>query len=157
MTTRNDYRFYSFVANLYLSPLQCGLQTAHAVSNMSRTDGYDPNDRIYEAWADHDKTIVICAALNHKGVLDANERFREFGKQLKLPTTIFFEDEESMNGMATACGIIVPSKYWDVTFVPATDVTGAAWLNGDEMSGQVWPVTSLTGEFISFLKSFRLA
>ena len=61
MTTRNDYRFYSFVANLYLSPLQCGLQTAHAVSNMAKpqvTPGkWEQN--VFNDWAMQDKTIVI--------------------------------------------------------------------------------------------------
>jgi len=30
-----NYRLYSFVANHYLSPLQCGLQTAHVVGELS--------------------------------------------------------------------------------------------------------------------------
>lgn len=30
-----NYRLYTFVAHHYLSPLQCGLQTAHVVSEIA--------------------------------------------------------------------------------------------------------------------------
>lgn len=115
----DNYRFYSFVAGLYLSPLQCGLQTAHAVSEMYsfyEQRGLAPKDVVAE-WAYTDKTIIILNALNSKGVEAVYMQLAGLAFALGLPTTIFHEDEDSLNGAATATGIIVPRKYFAARFV----------------------------------------
>lgn len=142
-----QYRLYSFVAHHYLSPLQCGLQTAHIVSEMSR----DANS-IYTDWAENDKTIIICGAGNHAGVMETFKQLRAHNNALSytddwLPLALFLEDEQSMNRMATACGIIVPDRYYN-----------AVW-NSEQRcytttDGGVY--TPIEQEFVAYLKSFRL-
>lgn len=144
------YRLYSFVAHHYLSQLQCGLQTAHVVGELAhRYDQRDSTDAFF-TWAEFDKTIIICGAGNHAGVLDAFQQFEIFNERLRgaLPLALFEEDVASMNGMATACGLIVPDRYYD-----------AVW-----EAGNLCYVTSEGGiyspaeqEFVTYLKSFRLA
>ena len=145
------YRLYSFVAHHYLSPLQCGLQTAHVVSELAATgDPRDSTDPFF-IWAKDDKTIIICGAGNHIGVVDAFTQFELFNTRLRhltLPTALFEEDVDSMNGMATACGVIVPNRFydavWDETHQRYTTMHG----------GTYDPVEH---EFVVYLKSFRLA
>jgi len=109
-----NYRLYSFVANHYLSPLQCGLQTAHVVGELAhRSNNIEPYIfHIFNEWSSKDKTIIICAAGNQAGVLNAFDELATMQAAIELPIGLFREDEQSMNGMATACGIIVPEKIW---------------------------------------------
>lgn len=168
MSSLNDYRLYTFVANHYLSPLQCGLQTAHVVSEMAHQVSRSPANPAavsFDTWAREDKTIIICGAGNHKGVLDCWAELKRTGIDPGFVTgAIFFEDEQSMNGMATACGVIVPRRYWDVTWVvDATLFAGGYWLHAkveDPVSPRDYERYDLNypeGQFISHLKKYRLA
>jgi hypothetical protein len=112
------YRFYSFVAGLYLSPLQRGLQTGHAISEMHADLLLNPDNHsqrtMYDHWATHDKTIVICDALNSAGVVEAYHKLTHLVRDLQqLPVTIFHEDTASLNNAPTATGIIVPDYLFD--------------------------------------------
>lgn len=151
-----NYRLYSFVANHYLSPLQCGLQTAHVVSELStQKDDRDLNAS-YEWWANRDKTIIICGAGNHAGVVAAYERLKNLTTCTDqfMPVAIFREDEQSMNGMATACGIIVPDVYY------GAEVDEDGWCTfrpADGGASTLWSADTPESAFITYLKSFRLA
>lgn len=160
-----NYRLYSFVANNYLSPLQCGLQTAHVVSELSRWPGSRQDD-IYHDWANDDKTIIICSAGNHKGVLDCfAEIERTAGDALGLPYAIFREDDQSMNGMATACGVIVPEKYWGAIYEDGIDnhlgyerfAYARRNNEGVLIAVDVYPLYTAEGQFIKHIKGYKLA
>jgi hypothetical protein len=154
----DGYRFYSFVAGLYLSPLQCGLQTAHAVSEMSVASG----SIIYEQWAACDKTIIICNALNSKGVKDVYQSFLPLCIQFNLPMSIFSEDMESLNGAATAVGIIVPRRFYMAEFqphsIPQCETFGYFEADPSGEGGVIitYESTDPEFEFCRLLKSFRL-
>jgi len=165
-----NYRLYSFVANGYLSPLQCGLQTAHAVGDMSVKYNDDTHhDHAYRTWAGEDKVVIICAAFNSRGVQDCHAELQRVGEILGLPISIFFEDEDSLGGAATACAVVVPQKYWDTKFSPEVvypsetigrvpAVSEAYWSYTDA-EGQVtkYPLTHPEGQFIDHIKRYRLA
>lgn len=160
MSDRN-YRLYSFVANGYLSPLQCGLQTAHAVGDMSvKYNDDDHADHAYRTWAGEDKVIIICAAFNSKGVMNCHSELqRTGGGALGLPVSIFYEDEDSLNGAATACAVVVPQKYWDA--VPYKDdegeVEGWKHICPITFEHKHYPLTHPEGQFIDHIKQYRLA
>ena len=87
------YRFYSFVANLYLSDLQKGLQTAHVIADMSMSfTDEDEASEAYIQWATSDKVIIICGAAHHQGVVDCYNALLGFKLELDLPVNIFYED-----------------------------------------------------------------
>ncbi len=175
MASPNEYRLYTFVANHYLSPLQCGLQTAHVVSEiaakMDKTvisgDGLRTTG-IFADWCHEDKTIIICGAGNHAGVKDCWAELERINSALCLPAAIFHEDEQSMNGMATACGIVVPKMYYDVQFFEESVtldqknrtvcVKDAYWEHGQPDGGmRRYPLALAEGQFISHIKKYRLA
>jgi hypothetical protein len=59
-----------------------------------------------------------------------------------------------MNSMATACGVVVPQKYWDVKF----DVDSQCYEYIDEqLMVTKYPLTHPEGQFIQAIKSYRLA
>ena len=161
-------RLYSFAAAQYLSPLQVGLQTAHATAELSRRYGsLCPRHALYGQWADEHKTIVILSAVNHAGVLRAFEVLNQLGAELNLPSALFREDEQSMSGMATACACIVPESFYNVVALYSdeqipnsrnTRRVQTGWQQGPGSScTDAFALESPEGQFISFLKQFRLA
>lgn len=143
-----EYRFYSFVAHHYLSQLQCGLQTAHAVARMSLDVQSRPS---FTQWAAVDQTIIICGAGNHAGVNTCYSQMDTFNSQypFQLPLVLFHEDEQSMNTMATACGILVPSRFYEAEYDSFLDI----WSTAEGES----PLSIEEINVITFLKSYRLA
>ena len=149
MVTKMQYRFYSFVANHYLSPLQCGLQTAHAVARMS-VEPFVTTQQQFKQWAEVDQVIIICGAGNQAGVVNCYETMLALNAAApysdQLPVVLFREDQQSMNCMATACGILVPSSLYD-----AVDDPTVGWCNGNTV------LSYNQAAMAAFLKSYRLA
>lgn len=163
MTTQ--LRFYSFVAGLYISELQKGLQTGHALTEMHadllRNHSIMEVERdVYDDYCVNHKTIVILNALNSAGVEDAYKQLCDYGHRFQLPVSIFHEDEASLNGAATAAGIIVPEQFFSAYKVDPTDrqeFPEYAYVPPGEMAGCVYGANSFESQFITFLKSYRLA
>lgn len=173
----DKYRLYSFVAGLYLSPLQNGLQTAHAVSEMyaDLEEGATKNMDAFRTWASKDKTIIICNALNSAGVAEAYNKASFYGTRLNLPVTVFNEDTQSLNDAPTAAAIIVPRCIYDAQRAPKpTELSffkkmRVAIFGGRPPNKVAFTFTddagfvheynhgSIEAEFINFLKSYRLA
>lgn len=103
-------RLYVF-ANSYLSGLQKGLQTAHLVNEFSRQEFWKDNE-VYRHWKWNDNTIIILEGGSHKSILETYFKLQEYGGVLNYPTAIFYEDEDSLSGAATVCGIIVDNEYY---------------------------------------------
>lgn len=157
MSSPQEYRLYSFVANLYLSPLQCGLQTGHVVSELSVQKNRHHRDTAYKTWAEQDKTIIICGALHHGGVLECFAELQRINSALLLPCALFYEDEVSMNNMATACGAIVPKEYYDAKWVAVTSEDGYWEYINEACKSTRYFMTHPEGQFISHIKKYRLA
>lgn len=167
-----NYRLYSFVAGLYLNELQKGLQTAHVVGDLaakvvSATPMSPEAVYAFRTWASTDKTIIILNALNHGGVVELESVLSELAEGLGLPCATFREDEVSMNGMATAVGIVVPEKYYNAVPYYERTIVGGAWVNGEQQGWTysdldacgvfVYAMDTAEGLLISKLKSYRLA
>ena len=180
MNPNLEYRFYSFVAGLYISPLQCGLQTAHCVSRMhadllidqENDESFGQARTVYDEWAKHDQTIIICQAVNSAGVEEAYGKLRYFADRLGLPATVFYEDRQSLNNAATAAAIVVPNHFYNA--VPTVDTKPPGFFKSlfDRKASGLkrfyiytdffgketkYELDSIEGQFIAFLKSYRLA
>lgn len=141
----NQYRFYSFT-NMYLSSIQKGIQTAHAVSEMSKTV-YPTNiaNDAYSNWAKFDKTIIVLNGGNQAMLQMLYDFAVPFGKRFDLPVVKFHEDEQSLNGALTAVGIILPSCWYEL----ASNLrTGTASYDGFDI---------ITANFLQALNSCGLA
>ncbi len=108
-------RFYGF-GNYYLSSLQQGLQSAHAITDMFVKYQEDPSKSniIYE-WAKNHKTMVLLNGGNSGDLAGLYLAFQQLESQgMPLPFSKFHEDEISLNNALTYVGIIVPEKYYSV-------------------------------------------
>lgn len=156
------YRLYTFVAGAYLSQLQRGLQSGHVGGELAAEAIMTGKTDIFLQWASIDKTIIITDAINHAGVKAAYQALGAFGDYFDLPVALFCEDEDSMNGMATACGIIVPETFYDVVLViqpegPGSSVYKHIPVNAVELEDvTIYKDGSAEFEFCKFLKSYRL-
>lgn len=132
----NDYRFYSFV-NMYLSPLQKGLQTAHVIAEMTivLNDVWDKADQkndfmglntitncnelhtidSFDAWKMYHKTIIILdGGMTNK--LDCiYNAVNNFIEKDKIPIAVarFYESVEALNGCLTCVGMILPKCIYE--------------------------------------------
>lgn len=124
---RTQYRFYS-LTNLYISDIQRGIQTAHAVSEMMAKyrepervgPNYDEARRVYTEWAENDKTIIVLQGGPSGALHEAHEFIKVLSHKLTLPFVKFYEDEYSLNGALTCVGVVVPDyvyNYFDANIM----------------------------------------
>jgi hypothetical protein len=156
-----SYRLYTFVAGLYLSPLQCGLQSIHVCSELYAyhvCSSGTPSQKmkVFDRWASTDKTVVICSARTSLGVKDTFEILKAAGERYDLPSVLFHEDEESLGRAATATGIIVPDYFYDAKFDEGRPPLGEAFVFERNGTFHFYEPGSPEFEFVKFLKSFRL-
>lgn len=110
----NNYRFYSFT-NMYLSSLQKGIQTAHAVSEMSIKEHSQAANKVYNEWATSDKTIIVLNGGSQKSLDDIFKTIYDYVSfycNFSYPFVNFYEDKDSLNGALTCVGIILPEDEY---------------------------------------------
>lgn len=159
---RPEYRLYTFVAGLYLSPLQCGLQSVHVCSELYAnhtcySGKASMKYHVLDEWARMDKTVIICNARTSAGVAAAYRALAVAGDQFNLPSAIFHEDAESLGGACTAAGIVVPSNFWDVTHEDALCSLPQSYVFKGVDADLRYDEGTQQYEFIKLLKSFPLA
>lgn len=101
-------RFYA-VGNMYLSSIQQGIQAAHCVAEMLMQP-YSDRRAIMQEWALNHKTLICLNGGNNKSLNDFYDLVRY---QKQFPVARFHEDQDSMAGMLTCVGIIVPKKIYE--------------------------------------------
>jgi hypothetical protein len=93
---------------MYLSSIQQGIQAFHCLGEM--TLNYTCNN-VFEDWLEKHKTLVC---LNGGNNASLNEFYNLICDNPLYPVAKFHEDEQSMGGMLTCVGIIVPEKIYNV-------------------------------------------
>lgn len=111
-------RFYSFT-NFYLSSIQQGIQPGHAAVELfvkygrvppnSRGTEWKKNEMLYD-WAANHKTFICLNGGNHKGISDIAKFFDD--KRNPCPFAVFYEDQQSLGGLMTSVGIVIPEKIY---------------------------------------------
>lgn len=106
-------RFYGF-GNYYLSSLQQGLQSAHAVGELFvKYDQHSEQNTMVFDWAKEHKTMVLLNGGNSADLEAIHQNFEileDLG--MTLPFAKFHEDDVSLNNALTYVGIIVPEKIY---------------------------------------------
>lgn len=160
MASVEQFRLYTFVAGNYLSPLQAGIQSLHAAAELSVLPAEGRQSSIYRLWACEDKTVIVCNAANHAGVLKAFELIEPLANRLGLPCALFREDEVSLNGAATAMSVIVPANLYDVEFTPEREELegSVSYYKHTQSDGSLTIYANTTPDyrFIEVLKSYPL-
>lgn len=113
-------RFYSFT-NYYLSSIQIGIQTAHAVGEMSlkyqSIPGFETEPiEMFDDWVRNHKTMVLLnggnsAELRDLWALLTDERNTQF------PVSKFNEDEQSLDGALTCVAIVLPEHVYAAKWI----------------------------------------
>lgn len=114
--TDTKYTAYTWVNNLYLNKIQCGIQSAHCISEMSVSPF---GKEVYEEWASKGKRMIIFEGRNSGGVRRTYEILRYISRNfarvgIKLPYIVFREDNDSLDGATTACGFIFPDTFREI-------------------------------------------
>jgi len=139
-------RLYTF-GNYYLSSIQQGIQAAHVVSELFME--YPDEQNLYD-WAKHHKTMICLSGGNSDDLHNLYARLAVIAAEFELPYTKFHEDEASLNGAITCCGIIVPMYFYE----------GAQEVRGMDFERRQYVLTQLSTvgwEFIDLLNSYGLA
>lgn len=107
-------RLYAFT-NMYLSPLQQGLQTAHLVHELFNKYS-DKNSAEYNnlnEWSKNHKTIIILNGGNQAKLETIKKEIELLEYCTTYPNTFFREDKDSLNEALTCVGIILPDTIYD--------------------------------------------
>lgn len=108
-----EYRAY-FFGNMYISPIQHGIQAAHVVTElfvkykpleMSSTP-FESN--VLYRWAEEHKTKMLMNGGYQSNLEKIHKIFEFIGPVLGLPFAKFHEEEEALNGALTSVGVVVP-------------------------------------------------
>lgn len=104
------FQLFTFT-NGYLSPIQCGIQTAHVVSELftkyERAKRW--NTPLFD-WARKDKTICVLNGINCANLQTIKDFLYDW--EGLLPWAYFEEDDASLNGALTCVGVLVPERLY---------------------------------------------
>lgn len=105
-------RLYTF-CNLYISPIQCGIQTAHVVHDLfvKYYDSVGEERGTLYNWAEDHKTIIVCNAGYSSELRSLIDLFHN--KANPYPWADFREGENALDGALTCVGIVLPEKIYD--------------------------------------------
>ena len=112
----SEFRFYCFT-HFMLSAIQHGIQTGHASVDLvvKYASGSFPNPALASSvsdWARYDKTYVVLNGGNSAGLALVEDLLR--AAQDRYPWVSFHEDHDSLCGLKTAVGVLLPKQIWDV-------------------------------------------
>jgi len=153
-------RLYTFT-NFYLSSIQQGIQPLHVTSelfvkypNELRTQSSVYPDAILQEWAKNHKTVVCLNGGNNADLNEIWVKLNSFGLTLNLPFAKFHEDEQSLGGVVTSMGIVVPTEIYEF----ASKLRTARYQPDDAPGLTDYPYGHPVGrEFAEFLNQFGLA
>jgi len=193
-------RFYTLI-NFYLSSIQQGIQSAHlahvifndyakkkleSVPDNRSIDSEFTDAILYNAayemlrlWSEQHKTIIVLNGGVNSDLHAAYDFIKENNKKFSfnMPFTKFHEDKQSLDGILTGVGIVVPEELFDAEFPhrlkkPVTDPdsivlleemkidpwlrTHYVWVNEGKIDRTYYPETP-DGKLIMMLKSCQLA
>ena len=152
-------RLYTFI-NFYLSSIQQGIQSAHVIHEMFNKyrSSYESSAQLFD-WSKHHKTIIV---LNGGANGDLTELRDFLAKEIInieaetgkiLPWSTFNEDDQSLGGVMTGVGIVLPESIFNAVSHVSR---GWEWSSADG-AYNYYPLLSATSALITHLKSCRLA
>lgn len=104
----NEKQVMICLVNMYMAGIHAGIQSLHAVGEMMILH---PDNSRFKAWLGRDKTVKI---LN--GGTQSNIRWLRdaiisasgyYG--MEIPTSVFHEGEDELNGALTCCAMVLPT------------------------------------------------
>ena len=93
---------------MYLSSIQQGIQAFHCLGEMIRDRGAEV--AMVDEWLHNHKTLICLNGGNNKSLTEFYDMIVD---NPLYPVAKFHEDEQSMGGMLTCVGIIVPERIYE--------------------------------------------
>lgn len=115
------YRLYTFVNNVYMSPIQWGIQTAHVVSSMMVKYHQSERTDVFNNWAAISPTIIVCKGGILSTLQEIEQKIDFLGNSFNLAHASFCEDDESLGGILTCVGILVPEEIYEAKLCVNSD------------------------------------
>jgi hypothetical protein len=115
--------------NFYLSSIQQGIQSAHLVHELFNkysigqfAHGIPEGSIILEEWSKNHKTMIVL----NGGIDETLNELYQFMKNddNQFPFTCFHEDPQSLHGIMTCVGIVLPEYIYDT----AENIRSRKWL-----------------------------
>lgn len=100
-------RFYA-IGNSYLSSIQQGIQAFHCLGEMVLSHDFN---KYFDDWLTNHKTVV-CLNGGNNAKLNSTYQLLTSKDNIDYPVAKFHEDEDSMAGMLTCVGIVLPEKIY---------------------------------------------
>jgi peptidyl-tRNA hydrolase len=154
-------RLYTF-CNMYLSPIQNGIQTAHVVAEMfaKYSNAEKKNHHPLLEWASDHKTIIVLNAGYGDELYKLYELFEK--ESNPYPWAHFHESKEALDGAFTCIGILLPDRIYETAQVCRDERFRPQMLNVYDdwrVSKHNLPddLTSWECELIDNLNNYRLA
>lgn len=142
---RTKYRCYVIVHSI-LSPIQKGIQGAHAMQELAvkyRDYKGDKNiERLYWEWAKNHKTVVFIEGGFSSGIDSWFSTI--FHHPFKLPRASFKEDGETLKGLMTSIAIVVPDSLYETATLLREDSMLFVNRPGDFSVGEQDLITKLS-------------
>ena len=152
-------RFYSFT-NYYLSSIQLGIQSAHALGEMFNQYPYgdSPVGRTLREWSANHKTMVLLNGGNSAALRDLWTLLSD-PRNTKYPVSKFSEDEASLDGALTCVAIVLPEYMYDAKWIaPGTNGNDVGfWWYASDDEGHGQQIYNWEGELLTVLKRLPLA
>ena len=112
--TEFQYRGY-FIGNMYLSPIQQGIQAAHVIQDMYTRLAYSHGGaKIFIDWMNCDRTMILLNGGYQSSLEALYEDFKRLTNNgAHYPIGAFREEQEALNGCMTSVGIILPKRVYN--------------------------------------------
>lgn len=105
-----------FFGNMYLSPIQQGIQAAHVVTKLFArfpTLQYGPAFFTLHAWANEGVTKILLNGGYQSNLAVIYDVLETLCPALELPFAKFHEEQDALNGALTSVGVIVPEEVYN--------------------------------------------
>lgn len=102
-----EYRAY-FFTNMYISPIQSGIQSGHCINEMHIKQKTETQSEILSEWGNNHKTMILL----NGGYSSALEELYDVFTNINLPYAKFNESEEALNSALTCVSIVLPEYIY---------------------------------------------
>lgn len=103
-----------FFGNMYISPIQHGIQAAHVVTKMAARycNNYEATGDVFFDWADVGVTKILLNGGYHSNLEAVYAILEYLCPPLGLPFGKFHEEVDALNGALTSVGVVVPEEIY---------------------------------------------
>ena len=158
-------RLYTF-ANMYISSIQKGIQSAHLVGELfvkyyNTTDA--EQSRVLYDWAENHKTMIVLDGGYSSNLRNLEKMF--YSDQNLFPFSAFREDQDALNGALTCVGIVLPEKIYgasslvrdDELIMTMINETGEICGTNHDDEEVTWKFNSFEAKLVKELTKYHLA